>query len=230
MWGMPYIKWLGHAAFEVELQGKRILIDPWLSNPLSPVSPTDIGRADFILLTHDHFDHFGETVDIAKRTGATVVAIYEATLEVAEKGVAEASTLGMNIGGTVKLTNEIEVYMTPAVHSANRGAPAGFIIVSPEAVIYHAGDTAVFSDMELLGKMFPIDVALLPIGSTFTMGPREAAIATQMLRPRAVVPMHYNTFPAIRQSPERFKELVESYATRVKVLVVSPGDSIKLPL
>jgi L-ascorbate metabolism protein UlaG (beta-lactamase superfamily) len=136
----------------------------------------------------------------------------------------------MNVGGSTKLTNEIEVYVTPALHSSSRGAPTGFIIKAPEATIYHAGDTGIFSEMEILGKLFRIDVALLPIGSLFTMDPRQAAYALTLLRPKTAVPMHYNTFPDIKQDPEVFKELAESLMPDVKVYILKPGESLPLPI
>ncbi|ABW01902.1 metal-dependent hydrolase [Caldivirga maquilingensis] len=226
---MGYLKWLGHAAFEVELMGKRILIDPWISNPNSPVTLGELSKVDFILVTHDHSDHLGEAVQIANKTNATVVSIFELAVYLAEKeGV--KNTIGMNIGGPVKLTNEIEVYMTPALHSSTHGSPVGFVIKSPEAVIYHAGDTGLFSDMELIGRLYKPDVALLPIGGYFTMSPREAAYAVSLINPRAVVPMHYNTFPQIRQDPEEFRNLTESLAPHVRVYVMKPGDVLNLPI
>lgn len=223
------IRWFGHSAFLVELASARLLIDPWVSNPLSPVSLQDVVnlRPTHILITHDHFDHLGEAVEIAKATGAPIVGTFELTLEVAEKGVPEAQTLPMNIGGTVKLGEGVEIYMTPALHTANRGAPSGFVISSPEGNVYHAGDTALFRDMELIGELYDLDVALLPIGSVFTMGPREAAIAVQFLRPRRVVPMHYNTFPLIKQDPEDFKNRVEAIS-RAKVYIMEPGGVLKI--
>jgi len=223
-----YIRWLGHAAFEIELYGKKILIDPWITNPKSPVTLEDLKEVDFILVTHDHGDHLGETVEIAKRTKATVVGVYELTIHVSEQGV--ENVLPLNIGGPVKLTSEIEVYATPALHSSTKGCPVGYVIATPDFVIYHAGDTGLFSDMELIGKLYHIDLALLPIGGTFTMGPREAAIATSLIRPRYVIPMHYNTFPEIRQDPEIFKDIVEKIAPHVKVLILSPGDKVDIPI
>ncbi len=223
------IRWYGHAAFMVETGGAKLLIDPWISNPLSPATPQDVinAKPTHILITHDHFDHLGESVDIAKATGAPIVGTFELTLEVAEKGIPEAQTMPMNIGGTIKLGDGIEIYMTPALHTANRGAPSGFVVVTPEGTVYHAGDTALFRDMELIAELYDIDVALLPIGSVFTMGPREAAIATQLLRPRRVVPMHYNTFPLIKQDPEDFKTRVEA-VSRSKVYIMKPGDVLKI--
>ena len=225
---MGYLRWLGHAAFEVKLLDKIILIDPWITNPLSPIDLSEIKHVDFILVTHDHGDHLGETIEIAKRTGASVVGIYELTTYLSSQGV--KNVIPMNIGGTVKLTSEIEVYMTPAVHSSTHGQPVGYVIKSPEAIIYHAGDTGIFTDMEIIGKLFSIDIALLPIGSVFTMGPREAAIAVSMIKPKYVIPMHYNTFPEIRQDPNMFKELAESLCPYVKVLILKPGDRIELPI
>ncbi|KUO89077.1 MAG: metal-dependent hydrolase [Pyrobaculum sp. OCT_11] len=223
------IRWYGHAAFMAETGGAKLLIDPWISNPLSPAAPQDVinAKPTHILITHDHFDHLGESVDIAKATGAPIVGTFELTLEVAEKGIPEAQTMPMNIGGTIKLGDGVEIYMTPALHTANRGAPSGFVIATPESTVYHAGDTALFRDMELIAELYDIDVALLPIGSVFTMGPREAAIATQFLRPRRVVPIHYNTFPLIKQDPEDFKARVEA-VSRSKVYVMKPGDVLKI--
>ena len=136
----------------------------------------------------------------------------------------------MNIGGPVKLTSEIEVYMTPALHSSTHGSPVGFVVKAPEASIYHAGDTGLFPGMELIGRFYKPDIALLPIGGYFTMNPREAAYAVLMVNPKAVIPMHYNTFPQISQDPEEFKNLVESLAPHVKVYVMNPGDRLELPL
>lgn len=223
------VKWLGHAAFMIELFAARMLVDPWISNPLSPSSLNDIvaEKPAYILITHDHHDHLGEAVDIAKATGAVIIGTYELTLELAERGVPEAQTMAMNIGGVLKLGNGIEIYMTPALHTANRGAPAGFVVSTPEGTVYHAGDTGLFRDMELIGGLYDIDIALLPIGGVFTMGPREAAIATQLLKPRRVMPMHYNTFPAIRQDPEDFKARVEAIS-RAKVYVMRPGEALKI--
>ncbi len=143
------------------------------------------------------------------------------------------NTIGMNVSGTVKLGDNVEVTMVPAVHSSTHGSPpAGFVIKTPEAVIYHAGDTGLFSDMELIGRLYKPDIALLPIGSTFTMGgPREAAYAVSLINPRMAVPMHYNTFPPpIKQDPPtEFAGLVAKMSPHVKVVIMKPGDKIELP-
>lgn len=223
------IKWFGHAFFMVETQSMRILVDPWVTHPLSPASIDEVVnlKPKYILITHDHMDHLGESVEIAKRTGATIVGTFELSLEIAEKGVPEAQTLGMNIGGSLKLGDGVEIYMTQAFHTANRGAPSGFVIMTPEGTVYHAGDTGVFGDMELIGRMFNLDVALLPIGGFYTMGPREATWAVQLLRAKSVVPMHYNTFPVIKQDPEDFKSRVEA-VVGAKVYVMKPGDELNI--
>ncbi|MFP3178618.1 MAG: metal-dependent hydrolase [Thermocladium sp.] len=223
-----YLRWLGHAAFELRAGGKTILIDPWISNPMSPVSINDLKQVDFILVTHDHSDHLGETVEIAKRTGATVVGVFELMVHLEEKERLQ-NTIGMNMSGTVKLSDGIEAIMVPATHSSTHGSPAGFIVKAPEATIYHAGDTGLFSDMELIGRLYKPDVALLPIGSTFTMGPREAAYAVSLLNPRIAIPMHFNTFPPIKQNPEDFTALVSKLSPHVKTIVMKPGDKLQLP-
>jgi len=225
-----YVRWLGHAAFELVVNTTKILIDPWISNPLSPTTMEELGKVDFLLITHNHFDHLGEALDIAKRTNATVVGTYDLTVELVEKGLKEAQTIGMNIGGTAKLTSEVEVVMVPAVHSVSRGLATGFIIKTPYGNVYHAGDTALFGDMGLYSRLHGVDLALLPIGDFYTMGPRDAAVAVHLISPKAVVPMHYNTFPLIRQDPELFKSLVEQLAPRVKVYVLKPGDKLELPI
>jgi L-ascorbate metabolism protein UlaG (beta-lactamase superfamily) len=223
------VRWFGHSFFLVEAGSLKILVDPWATHPLSPTTVEEVAglRPNYILVTHDHLDHLGESVEISKRTGAPIVGTFELSLEVAEKGVPEAQTVGMNIGGTVKLGDGVEVYMTPALHTANRGAPTGFVISTPEGSIYHAGDTGVFGDMELIGRMFDLDLALLPIGGFYTMGSREAAWAVQLLRAKSVVPMHYNTFPVIKQDPEDFKSRVEAVSSS-KVYVMRPGESLRL--
>ncbi len=223
-----YIRWLGHAAFEIRVYNKTILIDPWITNPKSPVTLDELDKVDFILVTHDHGDHLGETVEIAKKYDSCVVGVYEVTMKLAEQGI--KNVLPLNVGGSIKLTSEIEVSAVPALHSSGCGVPVGYVVKTPDIVIYHAGDTGLFLDMELIGRLFNIDLALLPIGGVFTMGPHEAALATLMLRPRYVIPMHYNTFPEIRQDPEQFKDLVERIAPHVKVLILSPGDRVPIPL
>jgi len=191
------IRWLGHAAFEIQGQGSDILIDPWLTNPLSPVRPEEV-KPDYIIVTHDHNDHLGEAIEISKRTGAPIISVYELANYISEKG---GKSIGMNIGGPLVLKNNLYVYLTQAFHSSTHGSPTGAIININGLSIYHAGDTGLFGDMKLIGEVYSPDVALLPIGGFFTMNPEQAAVAVQLISPRYAIPMHYNTFDIIKQDP-----------------------------
>jgi L-ascorbate metabolism protein UlaG (beta-lactamase superfamily) len=201
---------------------KIILIDPWLDgNPTAPVKASDIKKADIICVTHDHSDHLGDAFDICKRTGATFVSVYELSVYAQEKGVKE--TVGINIGGTVNV-KEIGISMVRAVHSCTR-APAGFILNREEKTIYHAGDTSFFGNMQLIGEVYGPDVALIPIGGYYTMGAREAAEAVKLIKPKLVVPMHYQTFPVFASSAEDFIKAVIEKLPQVKVVALKPGES-----
>ena len=217
---MARLEWLGHAAWRIELDGKVILIDPFLSqNPVASVKPEEIDRADIIFVSHEHFDHVGDAFEIAKRLGATVVGMYELTVKASDAGVEK--TLGANIGGFFDVEG-IKAALTPAHHSGN---PCGIIIRGEEATIYHAGDTGLFGDMKLIGQLYKPDIALLPIGSLFTMSPTEAAVAASLIKPKVAIPMHYNTFDAIKQDPNEFARLVRRKAKGVKVVVLNPGEA-----
>lgn len=218
------MKWLGHAAFEVELDGKLIYIDPWITNPKSPTRLEDIKRADFVVVTHDHGDHLGEAIDICKRTGAKFIATYELASWAQEQGV---QAIGANIGGPIKLTDTITAVLTPAFHSASRGAPTGVVLIGKETVIYHAGDTGIFAEMSLIRELYAPKIALLPIGGHFTMGPREAAKACELLRPEVAIPMHYQTFPVISGSPEEFEAEVKRLGLPTRVVILKPGESFE---
>ncbi len=220
---MGYVKWLGHSAFEILLDTKKILVDPWLTNPLSPVKPEDYKDVDFIVVTHDHGDHLGDALTILKKTNAKFVGIYELAQYMIENGISGERSIGGNIGGPIKV-GEIEFILTPATHSSSRGAPTGVVIKGKEAVIYHAGDTGLFYDMALIGELYKPDIALLPIGGHFTMGPYEAAKAVELLKPRVVIPMHYKTFPIIGGSSEEFINYVKEKKLDVRVVVLKPGE------
>jgi len=223
------ITWLGHAAFLLE-GSKRVVIDPFLTgNPKAPVGPEELD-VDLILVTHGHGDHLGDAVEISKRTNAPVVCIYELSVILSGKG---AETVGMNIGGTARF-DDVEVTMVKAVHSADvvdggivsAGDPVGFVVKMDGVTVYHAGDTDVFMDMKLIGELYRPKVAMLPIGDFYTMGVKGAVKAVELIRPEIAIPMHYDTFPAIKQDPKRFKEEAEKLG--VKVVILKPGESLEV--
>ena len=189
------IKFFGHAGVKIE-DDLILLIDPWLNdNPLATVKAEDITKADYIIATHNHFDHVSDIPLIAEKTQATVVGIVETVEDLASKGCKK--TIGCNIGGTDKL-NGLELVFTQAFHSMSSN-PSGVIIFYKDKTIYHAGDTSVFGDMKLIGEMYPIDLAFLPVGGHFTLGLKEAKKAVDLLNAKKVIPMHYDTFELIKQ-------------------------------
>ena len=230
------IKWLGHSCFMIRTaRGKVIVIDPWITgNPLCPIQLEEITQADFVLVTHDHFDHASHATDIAKQTGATVVGCPETvgrlkTGQALPEGQVVFWGIGMNIGGTVQ-AGDISLTMTQALHSSETGVPTGYIIkLEDGTTIYHAGDTGIFSSMQLLGELYPIDVALLPIGGCFTMDSYQAAQAVKMIKPGKVIPMHYRTFPILEQDASRFVSLVKEKTPNVEVVVLEPGQELFTP-
>lgn len=226
------ITWLGHSAFLLgEAGGKTVLVDPWLDNPKSPVTTDTISRPDLILVTHGHSDHVGNTVALAERFRVPVVAIYELYLHLQARGVRDA--VGMNKGGTMEVAG-VSLTMTHAVHSADIDVPgnesvlpggeaAGFVIRIPGLPsVYHAGDTQVFGDMKLIRDLYEPDIAILPIGGVYTMGPREAAMAVSFLRPRWIIGMHYGTFPLLAGTPAELKSHLPP-GKRSVVAELSPG-------
>jgi len=226
------ITWYGHSAFGLEAGGKTVLIDPFLTgNPVATTDPASL-KADTILLTHAHNDHVGDTVRIAKRTGATVIATFELANFVGSQGVEH--TIGGNHGGTIGFEGG-STKLTIAWHTSSYstdsgivapGVPAGHVVRFGGKTIYFAGDTALFLDMQLIAEE-ELDVAVLPIGDHFTMGPADAVKAAKMLRAGTVIPCHYDTFPPIRQDEEQFKRDVEA-ATNSTVLLLTPGGSAEL--
>jgi len=222
---MGVVRWLGHASFEISMDGITALIDPWIKgNPSAPISLSDVTKCDIVLVTHDHSDHLGDSFEICRRTGATFVSIYELCLEASRKGVKDV--ISMNVGGVIEVKG-LKVIMVPAHHSSSIGSPVGFILKGTEGTIYHAGDTGIVYDVVLYTKIYPIDIALIPIGSLFTMDPESAAYFTSLIKPRVVIPMHYNTFPGIRQDPSKFEELVKKRSPETKVVTLKPGESWK---
>jgi len=222
---MAKIKWLGHAGFEINMQGKVILVDPWLNgNPKAACKPSEIEKADIVCVTHDHGDHLGDSVEICKRTGAVFLGTYELASYTQKNGV--ENTIGFNIGGTVEVKG-IRITMVQAFHTCGSGAPTGYVICEGEKTVYHAGDTGIFGDMKLIGELYKPDVALLPIGGYYTMGAFQASEAVKLIKPKIVAPMHYMTFPVLAQSAEEFVKLVKERTPEVKVVVLNPGESFE---
>lgn len=225
------IKWLGHAGFIISTPGgKTVIIDPWIEgNPLCPLKMEDIKQANLVLVTHDHMDHASSAVDIAKRTGATLVASPETVTRFKmQLGLPEAQVPGLGFGlntGSSSVIEGITVIVTQAFHSSETGSAVGYIIkLEDGSTIYHAGDTGIFESMRLLGELYPIDLALLPIGSVWTMDPFQAAKALTLLKPKRVIPMHYKTLPVLEPSAESFVALAKKEAPEVEVVVLEPGQ------
>jgi L-ascorbate metabolism protein UlaG (beta-lactamase superfamily) len=227
------LTWLGHATFKITTaSGKVILVDPWMSNPLCPEAERKLSRVDTLLITHGHFDHIADAVELGKKFKPQIVAIFETCVWLESKGVGNMS--GMNKGGTQKV-GEIEVTMVHAVHSCGiqdgdkiiyGGEACGYIIRLPGGMtIYHAGDTAVFGDMKIIGELYAPELAMLPIGDFYTMGPREAALAIRLLGAKHVVPMHFGTFPALTGTPAELQRLTQDIAG-LEIHALKPGESL----
>jgi L-ascorbate metabolism protein UlaG (beta-lactamase superfamily) len=220
------IQFLGHAAFALEHDGKTVLIDPFLTgNPKAAVTADEVA-ADVILLTHGHGDHIGDTVAIAQRTGATVVAIVELAEELTESGV--ENVIDPNIGGTADL-GWLTARLTPAWHTSTTpkgtvNTPAGFVIEMGGKRIYNVGDTGLFSDLALPAKRGHIDLAIVPIGGHYTMDRFDAVAAAELIKADQIIPAHYDTFPPIETDAEAFKTDVQN-AGYAEVIVLAPGES-----
>ena len=223
------LTWLGHATFKFETEGKTFLIDPWVdSNPACPDELKTFDRLHVMYITHGHWDHTEDAVPIAKKHTPTVVTMIEVAKWLESKGV--QNTIGMNKGGTVTVDG-VKATMVTANHSSSvteedgttiyTGEPAGFVLEFANGYkIYHAGDTNVFGDMQIIGEIYQPDLALLPIGGHFTMGPREAAYAVKLLNVPAILPMHYGTFPLLTGTLEEFLKLTASMDVEIVDLEV----------
>lgn len=223
------ITWLGHSTFLFNIDDKQnVLIDPWIEgNPKAPPGFA-IPKIDAILLSHGHGDHTSDAISIAKKYSCPVVCNFEISLWLQSKGIKTASP--MNKGGTQTVAG-LDVTMTHAFHSSSMqdgdtvvygGEPAGYIIQIPDGRrIYFAGDTTVFGDMRLIARLYEPDLAMLPIGDLYTMGPKEASVAVEFLGVKKVVPMHYGTFPPLTGTPQALQELVGG---DVEVIVLRPGE------
>ena len=226
------LTWLGHATFRIATPtGKVVIIDPWImNNPKCPESEKKVKKVDVLLCTHAHLDHIGDAVEIIKQHQPLVVGMPELCGWLETKGAKSVS--GMNKGGTQTVAGDVKVTMVHANHSSGAqdggkiiyaGSPCGYVIEFSNGVkLYHAGDTNVFGDMAIIRDLYAPDVALLPIGDHYTMLPREAAYACNLLKPKAVVPMHFGTFPLLTGTPAELKKLVSG----VEVVEMKPGETI----
>lgn len=227
------VTWLGHSTFKIVTPGgKTVVIDPWVDgNPACPDETKALDTVDIMLITHAHFDHVGDAVSLANAHKPDVVAIFEVCQWLEGQGV--ANCVGMNKGGTVEI-NGLKATMVEAQHSAALtdadgrliygGEPAGFVLELETGLkVYHAGDTNVFSDMAIIRDLYEPELVMLPIGSVFTMGPREAAYACDLLKPKVVIPMHHGTFPLLSGKPKDFKDLVKD--KELKVVDLKPGET-----
>lgn len=224
------ITWLGHGTFKfVTSEGKTVVVDPWvMNNPACPDGEKD-PNPDLMLITHGHFDHIGDAVEIGKKAEPQTFAIYETAMWLGSKGVPNVN--GFNKGGTAQ-SEGVTFTMVHAVHSCGisdgdqilyGGEAAGYVIEFPGGLkVYYAGDTTVFSDMKIIGELYSPDVSILPIGDFYTMGPREAAYATKLLGAKTVIPMHFGTFPVLTGTPDELQKLV---GKGTDVVALKPGES-----
>lgn len=224
------VSYHGHSVVQIQSNGKTIIVDPFINgNSLTDLRVDDI-HPDVIILTHGHGDHIGDTVEIAKKNGSLIVSNAEIATYLSWQGL---KTHGMNIGGSYQFDFG-KIKFTQAFHSSGfvteqkeiiyLGMPMGVLIMNEGKTIYHAGDTGLFSDMKLIGDRHSLDLAFLPIGDNFTMGPEDAVIAAKYLGAKRVVPIHYNTFPPIKQDPHQFVEML----SEGNGIVLDPGEGIEI--
>ncbi len=218
------LKFWGHSCFSLSDSNTHLLFDPFLTDNPNQLISADRIECDYILVSHGHFDHLGDTLKIAKRTKATVISTAEIARLCNEN---DCQAHGMHLGGKHSFPFGY-VRITLAFHGSGipGGHACGFVVNFFGKTIYFAGDTALFGDMALLGKLENIDYALLPIGDNFTMGPDDAVIAASLLKPKHVIPMHYDTWPLIKQDPQAYKKAVEDQG--IPVIIIKPGETLTI--
>jgi L-ascorbate metabolism protein UlaG (beta-lactamase superfamily) len=230
------VTWHGHANFQLLFrsgaESVNLLFDPFFSgNPKATTKATDIDPPDIVLVTHTHGDHVGDAADICIRCKALLATAVGMGDELLAAGVPAEQVLnghGFNIGGSVAAKG-VRIAMTHAFHTIAGVSPVGYVVTLPDGyTIYHAGDTGIFGDMALLGELYPIDLALLPAGGLYTMDKRQAAMAAKLLQAKAVIPMHWGTFPPLAQSMDDFADMLGATAPGCRCLVMRPGDSLSL--
>lgn len=226
------LTWNGHSNFTVKTDGMTILIDPFFDgNPKSALAAKDVTQVDYVLVTHDHGDHIGQAVEICLATGAKLLAIVETCSKLVDQGLPKEQVvngIGINVGGSISL-GTVRATMVQAVHSSESGWPVGYVLTLGDGyTLYHAGDTAIFATMELYGKLFSIDMALLPVGGVFTMDARQAAVACKLLKCRQVLPMHWGTFPVLERNTRAFGLALEDLGVDTMLVNCEPGQTVKL--
>ena len=226
---MASLTWLGHASFRLDTDdGKRIYVDPWVSGPTCPQAEKEPERADVIAVTHGHGDHSGDVVALQQKLGCKVIGMVELMAWFSQNGIAEDDLVAFNKGGTIEEAG-VRFTMTNAFHSSSApdlsytGEPAGFVVQTDGKRIYFAGDTTVFGDMQLIARLYQPDVAVLPIGDHFTMGPEEAALALELLGNPRCVPGHWGTFPLLTGTPDKLATLTAAQVERIE-----PGETVQL--
>ncbi len=237
------LTWYGHAAFTVKTpKGTVLAIDPWLTNPTAKDKEAvqKLGKVDYILVTHGHGDHVGDSIAIAQKTGAKLVTIFDLSKALVAAGYPKEQATVMtagNIGGTIPLTDEVSVSIVPAVHSstyqkddaspvAATGNPIGVVIhIQGGPTIYHTGDTDVFGDMKLIGERYKPDLMLACIGGHFTMDPAGAALAATMIRPKEIVPMHFGTFPVLKGTPAALEKALKARGSKTRMVEMHVGET-----
>jgi L-ascorbate metabolism protein UlaG (beta-lactamase superfamily) len=229
------LTWLGHNSFKLVTRGARtVLIDPWVEgNPACPKELKTFDKIDVVTISHGHGDHMADAVTLGKKFKPAIVCNYEIHLFLTRKGV--ANTMPMNKGGTQEIAG-LKFTMVHAIHSSGiedggqvvyGGEPCGFVITLEDGTrIYHAGDTAVHSDMALIAELYEPEIALLPIGDLYTMSPREAAVAARLLKPKWIVPAHYGTFPALTGTPDALREELKARGVKAEVIALRPGETL----
>jgi L-ascorbate metabolism protein UlaG (beta-lactamase superfamily) len=230
------LRWLGHSWCEfTTANNKVVLFDPWTKddgNPGTQIGIMDIEKVDLVLVSHDHFDHIGSALQISNQTGALVGGACQTMRRLMAEGLPEEQVVnfgrGYMPGGGADL-DWITIRTTPAYHASDTGIAMGHIVIAADGTtIYHAGDTGLFSEMEIYARLYPIDLALLPIGGVFTMDAKQASFALTLLKPKAVVPIHYKSFPIVAQSAAEFVELARKAKPDVKILPLEVGEPLDL--
>ncbi|WP_319584473.1 metal-dependent hydrolase [uncultured Pseudodesulfovibrio sp.] len=223
------ITWFGHANFRIKAADATLFIDPFfVGNPSAPSSYKDVDECNLILVTHDHHDHIGQTLELAIKHDAEVVAMFDVIQNLMKEGLPEHLGVGMNIGGTVRRKG-LDIQMTQAIHSSSSGVPAGFVITEPGGLcVYDSGDTALFGDMELIGKFHDIDVAILPIGGRFTMDAQQAAYACKLLKCKKLIPQHWGTWGILDQNTQSMTEQLALVAPDTEMLELAIGKPLTI--